>query len=65
MTDTNEQREYGPFLAECAKRGLAKTKSYQLANDGLLETFHIGSKRFVYLDSLLALPNKLQKQVAA
>lgn len=52
-------REYGPFIPECAKRGIAKTRAYELAKAGLLETTTIGSKRYVYLDSLLTLPKRL------
>ena len=59
MTSTNEQRDFRPFIPECAKRGIGKTKAYELANSGLLETFHIGTKRYLYLDSLLTLPQRL------
>lgn len=55
----NEQRDFRPFIPECTKRGIGKTKAYELANAGLLETFPIGSKRYVYLDSLLSLPARL------
>ena len=55
------QRDFRPFIPECAKRGLGKTKSYELANAGLLEVFKIGSKSYVYLDSLLTLPQRLQE----
>lgn len=57
----NQQlRDYGPFIPECIKRGIGKTRAYELANAGELETFFIGSKRYVYLDSLLSLPTRLQ-----
>lgn len=55
----HELRDYRPFIAECATRGIGKTKAYELANAGLLETFVIGSKRYVYLDSILSLPARL------
>lgn len=58
MADST-QREFGPFIPECTKRGVGKTRAYELANDGLLETFCIGSKRYVYIDSLLTLPQRL------
>ena len=57
--NTSEQRDFGPFIPECAKRGLGKTKSYQLANAGMLEVFKIGAKTYVYMDSLLSLPKRL------
>lgn len=59
MASTNEQRDFRPFIPECTKRGIGKTKAYELAKDGLLETFLIGTKRFVYLDSLGTLPDRL------
>lgn len=58
---TNAPREFGPFISECNKRGIGKTKAYELDASGLLETFTIGAKRFVYIDSLLTLPQRLQQ----
>lgn len=65
MTSTNEDRDYRPFIQECAKRGIGKTKAYALADAGLLETFCIGSKRYIYIDSLATLPERLKAQQAA
>jgi hypothetical protein len=65
VASTNDQREYRPFIPECAKRGIGKTKAYELAKAGLLETFPIGSKRYVYMDSLLGLPQSLQAMAGA
>jgi hypothetical protein len=67
MASTNELRDFRPFIPECAKRGIGKTTAYELASNGDLETFLIGRKRFVYLDSLATLPERLAKrgQVAA
>lgn len=62
MQSTNEQRDFRPFIPECAKRGIGKTKAYELADAGLLETFTIGTKRYVYLDSLLTLPQRIAAQ---
>src|SRR3546814_16379870 len=62
MQSTNEQRDFRPFIPECAKRGIGKTKAYELADAGLLETFTIGTKRYVYLDSLLTLPQRIPAQ---
>lgn len=61
-----ELRDYGRFLPECVKRGIGKSRAYELANAGDLETFTMGSKRFVYIDSLLSLPQRLaERQQAA
>lgn len=58
----NVNREFGPFPQECNKRGVGRTVSYRLLHEGLLETFTIGNKRFVYIDSLLALPRRLAER---
>ncbi|WP_222434226.1 hypothetical protein [Luteimonas wenzhouensis] len=65
MKNTSEHREFGPFIPECTKRGIGRTKAYELANAGLLETFSIGTKRYVFLDSLLSLPERLAQRGAA
>ena len=57
--DTSELREYGPFNQECEKRGIRKTQRYEVRKAGLLEVFYIGNKPFVYIDSLLTLPQRL------
>lgn len=62
--DANGQREFRPFIPECAKVGIGRSKAYELANDGLLETTCIGRKRFIYLDSLYSLPQRLAAKVA-
>lgn len=58
LAPTPGLRDFGPFIPECARRGIGKTKAYELANSGLLEVFHIGKRTYVYLDSLLTLPQR-------
>jgi hypothetical protein len=58
--DTHGHREFRPFIPECTKVGIGRSKAYELANAGLLETISIGRRRFVYLDSLYSLPTRLQ-----
>lgn len=65
MADSETNRDYRPFIPECNKRGIGKTTAYALANTGLLDTFLIGRKRFVYLDSLATLPERLKRQEQA
>ena len=60
MMKPHEQREFAPFPAACIDRGICKTVSYDLLKGGLLETFKIGRRRYVYLDSLLTVSNKLE-----
>lgn len=54
-----QYREFRPFIPECAKVGIGRSKAYELANAGLLETVSIGRRRFVYLDSLYSLPARV------
>jgi hypothetical protein len=61
--DTHGQRDFRPFIPECAKVGIGRSKAYELANAGLLETVSIGRRRFVYLDSLYTLPARLASEV--
>ena len=70
MASTHEQqerdaptdRDYRPFVQEVTRRGIGKTKAYELAKAGLIETFLIGRVRFVYLDSLATLPQRMAAQ---
>lgn len=59
MALTKDPREFIPFVSGCKERGIQRTSAYALAEAGLLETFLIGRRRFIYLDSLLTLPARL------
>jgi hypothetical protein len=61
VASTSEHRDYRPFIPECNKFGIGKTKAYELADAGLLETFLIGTKRYIYIDRLATLPERLAK----
>lgn len=61
----NQLREYGPLLNECEKRGIRKTRAYEYAAKGLIETFSIGRKKYVYVDSILSLPSKIASKQKA
>lgn len=65
MVNTSGHREFRPFIPECAKVGIGRSKAYELADEGHLETTLIGRRRFVYLDSLYTLPERLAKAAAA
>lgn len=67
MTNTSGQTTYRPYRAlvpECARHDIGKTTAYELVKEGLLETFAIGRKRYVYLDSLASLPQRLASRSA-
>lgn len=57
-----EQKTFGRLVPECKKRGIGRTTAFELAARGTLETFTIGTGRYVYLDSLRTLPERLIKQ---
>lgn len=59
MTTPLPEPSYLPFVTACAAYGIGRTKAYELANAGLLETFLIGDRRYVFLDSLRTLPARL------
>ena len=46
---------FGPLVAVCKKHGIGKTKAFELAKQGVLRTFLIGSRRYVCMESLRAL----------
>lgn len=50
---------FGPLVQVCAQHGIGRTRAFELARAGLLETFYIGTKRYVYLESLARLPMRL------
>lgn len=50
---------FGPLVPECRRHGIGRTKAFELAAAGLIETFQIGTKRYVVLDSLRTLPRRL------
>lgn len=57
---TKELRDFAPFPAACIDRGIGKTVAYDLLNGGFLDTFKIGRRRYVYLDSLLTIAEKVE-----
>lgn len=51
---------YGPLVEVCRAHGIGKTTAFELAKKGLLETFRLGVKRYVTLESIHELPKKIQ-----
>ncbi len=50
---------YRPLVPACAEHGISRSVAFELARTGKLETFTIGTRRYVYLDSLRTLPERL------
>ncbi|MNC13731.1 hypothetical protein D3C81_1790410 [compost metagenome] len=50
---------YGPLVDVCKAHGISRTRAFQYARDGLLETFPMGNRTFVYVSSVHTLPERL------
>lgn len=50
---------FAPLVTACAAHGISRTVAYELSASGLLDTFLIGKRRYVHLDSLHTLPDRL------
>ena len=50
---------YGPLVPTCKSFGINRTRSYEYAKSGLIETFRMGSKQYVTLASLESLPQRM------
>lgn len=61
----HESPAYRPLIEACREHGISRTVAYELVNTGDLKTFKIGARRYVYLDSLRTLPDRLQAKAGA
>jgi hypothetical protein len=52
-------RAFARFIPVMREHGFGRSKAYELANDGLIETFKIGKAKFVYIDSVRSLPQRI------
>ena len=50
---------YRPLVKACAEHGISRSVAFGLARSGKLETFTIGTRRYVVLESLRTLPERL------
>jgi len=57
--NTKVEPAYGPMVERCGEHGISRTVAFELARKGLLDTFRIGARRYVMLDSLRTLPDRL------
>ena len=56
------QVTFGPMVETCRAYGISRTVAFDLARKGLIDHFFIGSRRYVYIDSLNTLPERLAKK---
>lgn len=50
---------YRPLVEACGEHGISRTVAFELARTGQLQTFTIGTRRYVLLESLRTLPERL------
>lgn len=50
---------YGPLVDVCKAHGISRTRAFQYASQGLLETFPMGNRTYVYVKSVHSLPERL------
>lgn len=50
---------YRPLVEVCGEHGISRTVAFELARTGQLQTFTIGKRRYVLLESLRTLPERL------
>jgi hypothetical protein len=53
---------YGSLVEVCKAHNIGRTTAFSLAARGLLETFQLGTRRYVYLESVRTLPERLKAQ---
>lgn len=56
---------FGKLVPTCRAYGIGRTKAFELAAAGILETFTIGTRRYVLLESIRTLPARLRAQGGA
>lgn len=52
---------YGLLVESCAAHGISRTKAFEFDRQGLLETFLLGRRKYVYLNSLRSLPERVAR----
>ncbi|MBS0590295.1 MAG: hypothetical protein JSR65_06615 [Proteobacteria bacterium] len=55
---------FGPLVETCRAHGISRSVAFELARAGKLQTFTIGTRRYVYTDSLRTLPERLAADAA-
>ena len=62
--NTKAEPAYGPLVEVCVAHGISRTVAFELSDKKLLDTFKIGVRRYVYLESVRTLPQRLQDNAA-
>lgn len=54
-----DRRAFAPLVEACRDHGISRTVAFELAAKGHLDTFAIGRRRYVRLESLRTLPDRI------
>lgn len=54
--------EFLPLVDACKAHGISRSVAFELSRDGVLRTFLIGSRRYVYTESLRTLPERVSER---
>ena len=60
LSDVRITPTFAPLVPAAAAHGIGKTKAFELAAQGVIETFLIGTRRFAVLESLRTLPERMK-----
>ncbi|MDE1894079.1 MAG: hypothetical protein KGM96_15430 [Acidobacteriota bacterium] len=63
--DAANEPAFLPFVETCQEHGISRTAAYRLADRGLIETFTLGRRRYVVMESLRSLPDRMRDMEAA
>lgn len=55
-------QNFAPLVETCHCYGISRTVAFDLSKKKLLDTFLIGARRYVYLESLQTLPQRLAER---
>lgn len=55
----NPRPAFAPMVQFCREHGISRSQAYRLASRGTLQTFNIGRRRFVTVESIRQLPSTL------
>ncbi len=50
---------FGPLVETCAAHGINRTTAFELAREGVIDSFLLKNRRFVMIDSLRTLPARM------
>jgi hypothetical protein len=59
---TQFEPTYGLLTEVCLAFGIARTQAFAYARSGELDTFYMNGRRYVYLDSVKSLPERIGKK---